>query len=696
MWVNKKFDPLLSNDPVAIDGWKLVGRVGQGGFGTIYIGRKANVTAAIKMISRESINDDESWQRFGNEVRNLKKLDHPNIAKIIEENLRTANPYIAIEFIDGQTLDSLVKDSGPLSKDVWLKYLKSLLSALEHCHSNGIIHKDLSPANIVISNNEPKLIDFGNSFLRGSERLTQQGVITGTPGFMSPEHYEGNDLSQEMDLFSIASVFAFAGTGKNPFRGNTKIEYSNKTKYEPPNLDGLSSNQIEILTPLFYKDPKNRPVIAEVLWAIDELLQNQKISSYEKYLKHSDQKIKSIPTDLNFPKKQVKKLAFFVILAIILAVGAISLFQKNNSTASKSSNLTDSQLQNLSVCKDKALLGESEAAIISCRELAELGNSGAQYSLGISLKEQGSIAEAELWLSKAAEQKLPEALIALAYHEIEQKDYSQALIWAKQSADLGELDGINAVGISYGYLGQYDLAIEWYKKSWELGDVLGAINLGFHYRFDDYDKKEAAKWLKIAAENSSKLFEGDTAFEYAEFLRTDMRNTSESCKWYKKASDVAYKEENKDGIEAYKKFCSKKETILNPVESALLSSNDLKVSSPLASTVKISEIFGRVFKDSEMTWRIILTNSSTEAVPPINGIQFRLLGYEDAGWISLPYKLKKDSESNSVYAAVDDLFLSVLFKKTVCPEFRAVREEAGKIVNIWTKGRPECSKDFSP
>jgi Leucine-rich repeat (LRR) protein len=136
--------------------------------------------------------------------------------------------------------------------------------------------------------------------------------------------------------------------------------------------------------------------------------------------------------------------------------------------------------------------------------------------------------------------------------------------------------------------------------------------------------------------------------------------------------------------------------LTNNIKWIDLSSNDLKISSPLASTVKTSEIFGRVFKDSEMIWRVILTNSSTESVPPINGIQFRLVGYEEAGWVSLPYKLKKDSRSNSVYAAVDDLFLSVLFKKPVCPEFRAVREENGKLVNIWTKGKPECSNDYLP
>lgn len=692
--MNRKFDALLNVDPKSVDGWELLGRLGQGGFGTIYIGRKGNVNAAIKMISRESLSDDESWQRFGNEIHNLKKLDHPNIAKIVEDNLSIANPYIAIEFIDGETLDSIVTKNAPLSEDIWLKYFRALLLALDHCHSINIIHKDLSPSNIVISEGQPKLIDFGQSFLKGSERLTQQGVVSGTPGYMSPEHYGGSDLSQEMDLFSLASVFAYAGTGRSPFASSTKTEYSNKTKYEAPDLTGLNANQVKILTPLFFKDPRNRPSIKDVLTAIDELSQDQSLTSYEYYLKNFDKKIIFSEVQNDHAKKKIKKLVFILVTAIVVAVGSILLFRSTNNTKDLLTSLTPAQLVNLSVCEDFALIGESEEAIARCEEFAEIGIASAQYSLGISWEKQGDIDQSKFWLIKAAEQQLPEALVALAYQEIEQKNYSQALIWAQRSADLGELDGINVVGISYGYLKQYDLAVQWYKKSWELGDVLGAINLGHHYRFDDYDKIEAAKWLKIAAENTSELFEGDTAFEYAEFLRIEMKNSIEACKWYEKSAVAQFKEDNKDGVAAFKKFCPEKGIQSNPVKSALLSSKDLKISLPLDPKVKISEIFGRVYKDSEMMWRVILTNSITDLVPPINGVQFRLIGYEEAGWISLPYKLKTDS--NSVYAAVDDLFFAVLFKQPVCPEFRAVREENQKIVSIWTKGKPECSNDYVP
>lgn len=693
--MNRKFDPLQNIDPNSVDGWELLGRLGQGGFGTIFIGRKGDIYAAIKMISRESLNDDESWQRFGNEIHNLKKLNHPNIAKIIEDNLGIANPYIAIEFINGETLDTIVTASTPLSEHDWLKYLKALLLALEHCHSFNIIHKDLSPSNIVISDGEPKLIDFGQSFLQGSERLTQQGVVSGTPGFMSPEHYEGNDLSPEMDLFSIASVFAFAGTGHSPFSSKTKTEYQNKTKYEAPNLTGLSPNQVEILTPLFYKNPKNRPSIQDVLTAIKELSQNQRLTSYESYLKNFDKKIVLTVVNIN-AKKKIKTLFFTILIAIAVTVGAILLFQNTNATKNLTLSLTKAQLTNLSACKDFALIGESEKAIVKCKEFAELGDSSAQYSLGISFQEQGDLDEAKIWLVRAADQGLSEAILALVYQEIEQKNYSQALIWAKKSADSGELDGINAVGLSYGYLKQYDLAVEWFKKSWDAGNVLGAINLGFHYRFDEYDKTKAAQWLQTAAEDTSELFKGETAFEYAEFLRIEIKNKLESCKWYEKSASAQYKEDGKDGEAAFQKFCTKKEIKLNPLKTALTSSKDLKLSAPVNPNVIISEIFGRVFKDSEMIWRIILTNSRTESVPTIDGIQFRLVGYEDAGWISLPYKLKKDPNSNSVYAAVDDSFFAILFKEPVCPEFRAVREENGTIINIWTKSKPECSNNYLP
>jgi hypothetical protein len=129
----------------------------------------------------------------------------------------------------------------------------------------------------------------------------------------------------------------------------------------------------------------------------------------------------------------------------------------------------------------------------------------------------------------------------------------------------------------------------------------------------------------------------------------------------------------------------------------IASSDSFKVSSPLASNVQIDEIFGNAFKNSLNYWAIPLTNIKGAKVPEVTGIQFRLIGYPDAGWLDVPYKLKIDPRFETVYAEVDDFLFAIIFKDMkYCPEFRVVREEGGKIVKIWKKGQPDCATDYNP
>lgn len=120
------------------------------------------------------------------------------------------------------------------------------------------------------------------------------------------------------------------------------------------------------------------------------------------------------------------------------------------------------------------------------------------------------------------------------------------------------------------------------------------------------------------------------------------------------------------------------------------------MSAPLALNVQVEEIFGRAFK-SGLAWKIPLTNVKSEKVPELTAIQFRIIGYANAGWMDVPYKLKTDSSRGTVNAEVDDFLFTRVFKEVkYCPEFRAVREEGGKVVHIWNKGQPECASDYNP
>jgi serine/threonine protein kinase len=723
--VNPRVKPLRDGDPKNFQGWALKGFIGEGGQSTIYLAEKDGKTAALKMIRKEFLHNENAVSRFFTEIKNLEMLNHPNIARVLE--VERSGSFLAIDFVDGPNLQQYLVESGPFSFEKWCKFAYGLAQTIDYCHSKGIIHKDISPQNIVIGENGPVLVDFGISYLEKDPRLTSVDETIGTPPFMSPEHF-GISTPKEMDSFSLAGTLIFAATGHNPFFGETKSELKESILFSAPDFTGLSDEQIAILSPLLYKRPEQRLSLEEFSKLLSELISSIGQSSliekeFAKVKRESQKKLVQEKKSLSVKRRTLRNLISTVTLVSVLSIGvaAYAIFQIQNNAdkdLSKSPsdifsivNLTADQQVKAAACKNLASFGDYEAAIATCKLPAELGDVWSQYSLGFSLQELGKATDGEKWVLKAAKKGLPEAMAGMAATEINRKNYLKALEWGKQSAESGNLVGVETVGISYAYLKQYDLAVEWYKRSWDLGDIQGARNLGYHYWFEFFDKSEASKWLKISAETKSSV-EGATAFDYAEFLRREIKNYPESCYWYKKSADANYVEDMKNGTKAFQKYCSNLTDIpkttpaprINSVtptplatKKPIASSDSFKVSAPLSMNVEIDEIFGAAFINRLNYWVIPLTNSRGAKVPELTAIQFKLIGYPDAGWLAVPYKLKTDTSFGTVYAEVDDMLFSLIFKdQKYCPEFRVVREEGGKIVRIWNKGQPDCATDYNP
>jgi len=723
--VKPLIQPLREADPKSFQGWTLKGFIAEGGQSTIYLADKNGERAALKMIRKEYLANQKATDRFFTEIRNLERLDHPNISRVLE--VEDSGKFLAIEFIDGPNLEDYVKESGPLEVKQWLALAQILASTVDYCHSQGIIHKDISPRNIVIGPKGPVLVDFGISYLEKDERLTSDGETIGTPPFMSPEHF-GITAPKQMDVFCLGGTLIFAATGHYPFSGTNSAEWRDSILYSSPDFIGLSVEQVSLLSPLLYKKPEDRGSLENFSQLLSELTssnwESDLVAKELARIKHESQyKLIQEKKQLSLKKTSFRKIISAAAIISLLSIGLVSygIVKIQDRTGSSSNQisradaatieLTPDQIQKVSACKNFASAERYESAVIACQEPAELGDAWAQFSLGYSLGDLGKSDEGRTWVLKAAKQNMPEALSWMAFDELERGNYSEALSWAQQAADLGDLPGINALGVAYGYLEQYDQAVKWYKKAWELGDVLGAINLGYHYRFDSVNKTEAAKWLKVAAEVDS-VYAGETAVDYAEFLRLEKRNKLEFCPWYEKSAEAKYKDEENDGIVSFKKYCpnftvnsktvsplATKKITPTPASSKkpISSSDSFKVSAPLASNVESVEIFGRAFKNGLNYWVIPLTNVKGAKVPEITTIQFRLIGYPDAGWLDVPYKLKTDPDFGTIYAEVDDFLFAVIFKDTkYCPEFRAAREESGKIVRIWNKGKPDCSTDYNP
>ncbi len=735
-------EPLKPNDPSQLGDWSITGRLGEGEDSVIYLGVRGvagSEQAAIKLIEDDSFEFESALGKIKNEVDALKQLNNENIVKLLDANYEQGNLWISTEYIHGITLDTKLKQTRePLEELHWFRVAENIFHALEAAHAKGIIHKDVKPSNIILSESGAKLIDFGISHVPQKTRMANPGDFEGSRLFSAPENYNRKNI-EEMDVFSAGVTLAYAAKLKSVWAGDNQDAITESIKNDKPDLTGLTPLQEEFIRPLLEKLPIDRPKSANV---------HKKALEYIEYL--VDKEHKSKPVALRVKKSLTRHLrnswikwgvpvglVSAILFASLLAGQSISREVKSWFTNTPS--LTIDQLEKVSSCEILVNRGEYKTANVICRELAELGNANNQYFLGVALEELGKNSEAVAWVRKAAEQKSPEALSWMAFDAIRKDEYTTALNWGKQAADLGDLYGIRAVGLSYGYLEQFELAAEWYEKAWELGDAWGLINLGYHYRFDDPSEIEAEKWLKLAASTPSN-FKSEGAFDYAEFLRDEGRTASEFCPWYKESADAKYKEDDADAVASFKKYCKSdvvgansvssaspktpaaspslktaaaspspktpvpasvdsKDQVPTPVDSnkPITSSDSFKVSAPLSSNVQVSNIFGRAFKGALFAWVIPLTNFKEDKVPALTGIQFRLIGYPDADWFEVPYKLKTELKSGTVHAEVDDLLFAVIFKDLkYCPEFRVVREEAGKITQIWSKGQPECANDYNP
>ena len=288
-------------------------------------------------------------------------------------------------------------------------------------------------------------------------------------------------------------------------------------------------------------------------------------------------------------------------------------------------------------------------------------------------------------------------------------DLDEALYWAKESSTRGLYAGHVLVGKIYEKSKEWNLAQLYYQKAINRNDPEGMYYLA---KLKASRGGESAEVCKLIEQAKTRVQEpinySDPAWQMSDVSieKEIIKASEELCS----SSIILEASKNNKSPGSRKPVPSSSTSSVKPTTpnnsptaspkstpTPVLSSDELKVSAPLSKTVVISEIFGRVFKDNQGFWVTTLSNFKGQPVPPITGIQFRLTGFPNADWFHVPYKLKTSLITDSVYAAVDDIFLAVLLNRAdICPEFRAVREEKGEIVNIWTKGQPECVNDYKP
>ncbi|WP_156046163.1 serine/threonine-protein kinase [Herbidospora cretacea] len=248
--------------------YRVIGDLGQGGQGAVYLGvDQRGQKVAIKVLHAHIAKDKDAQARFLREVDAARRVAPFSTARVLDVNITDDLAYVVSEYVDGVSLEQLVKEKGPRTEDGLTRLALATAGALAAIHKAGIVHRDFKPSNVLIGSDGPRVIDFGIAKALDQVNATASQVM-GTPAYMSPEQVGGRPVGPETDIFAWAATMVFAASGKNAFGQDTIPAILNRIINHQPDLSELPVSLRALAASCLDKNPANRPTASDIMLRI--------------------------------------------------------------------------------------------------------------------------------------------------------------------------------------------------------------------------------------------------------------------------------------------------------------------------------------------------------------------------------------------------------------------------------------------
>ena len=246
-----------------IGGYTVIDALGRGGSGAVYKVRDgAGVEAALKLVDAGA--ETIAVQRLRREVEALQSLRHPAVPRVLDAEFEDAATFVVFELVPGKSLFYYVQEHGPLRDEELAHFAETIASALEAVHAAGVVHRDVTPSNVMMGPRGPVLIDFGLAHRTDDDRLTRDGLVSGTTGYVAPEVINGTEPGPVADVWAWAATVAFAMSGQAPFGTGTKA--IGRTLESTPTLPEVVG--AEAVEAALSRDVESRPGMRDVVAAL--------------------------------------------------------------------------------------------------------------------------------------------------------------------------------------------------------------------------------------------------------------------------------------------------------------------------------------------------------------------------------------------------------------------------------------------